>query len=187
MFSRTPREKLREVAKKIPVIKKHFSGKGKTMNVKTSKLLTLSILMIATVVLSMPVETRAQWGERQWKRYNRRQVEDIIKRLEASSNQFRSDFDRWLDSSKMDGSEREDKYNARVKRYENAFDELRNDFDRKDKWWETREKVKDALDAARPVGQLMRDRRIKNALDRRWSRMRVDLNRLASTYQLARV
>lgn len=157
------------------------------MNIKKSKLLTLLILMISTIVLTLPVETNAQWGERQWRRYNRRQVADIIRRLEVSSNQFRRDFDRWLDNSRLDGSEREDRYNSRVSRYEAALNGLRSEFDRRDKWWETREKVKEALDAARPVSQLMRERRIKNALERRWNRMRADLNRLASTYQLARV
>lgn len=157
------------------------------MSKRTLKFLTLSALTSVLVVLAIPVETNAQWNERYWRRYNKRQIEDMMKRLEESSDKFRDSFDRWLDNSKMDGSEREDRYNARVKKLENALDELRDDFDRKDNWWETREKVKEALDASRPVAQLMRNRHTKRGLESQWNAMRRDLNRLAATYQLKRV
>lgn len=161
--------------------------KGEMMNNRTLKLLTLSAMMTVTVVLMNPVETNAQWNERYWRRYNKRQIENMIRRLEESSDQFRKSFDRWLDNSKMDGSEREDRYNARVKKYEDALDQLRDDFDRKDNWWEAREKVREALDAARPVAQLMRNQHTKRGLEKQWYAMRRDLNRLASTYQLRRM
>ena len=58
------------------------------------------ILCIGTMALLALIATssfaRPQWDERHWRKYNKREVEQIIKNVEASSERFRKDFaERW--------------------------------------------------------------------------------------------
>jgi hypothetical protein len=125
-----------------------------------------------------------QWNERYWRRYNKYQVAQMIRNIETSANEFRSDFDRWLDRSRFDQTTREQRFNAVVAAFEQATNQLRAEFDRRDSWWETRNDVQSMLEAARPVDQLMRRQRASRDVEFDWRRLKRHINRLASAYRL---
>ncbi|HYV07042.1 MAG TPA: hypothetical protein VFB82_20770 [Blastocatellia bacterium] len=127
-----------------------------------------------------------QWDQRYWNSLRKIDVEKVIRRLELNTNDFRRDLDRWLDYSKIDGTRREDEYNSRVRIFEEATNRLRAEFDRRDKWWETREQVRDVLEKAKPVAEMMRRSRPRYSrqIMTTWSNLRGKLNKLATTYRL---
>ncbi|MFY9222566.1 MAG: hypothetical protein WAQ98_07850 [Blastocatellia bacterium] len=165
--------------------------------VKDFSLLIIAILLITTL---LPTESLAQRGRgrgndkddrndyrRYEQRYAKRDVSEIIRRVEESSNQFRKDVDRDLDRSRLDGSRREDRINDEVKRFEDALDRLRREFDRNDSWWESRNNVQVALDAARPVATRLKNNRFSSNVENQWRNLRRDLNKLAFVYNLPQV
>ena len=137
------------------------------------------LAMIATSTFA-----RVQWDERHWRRYNKRQVEEIIKSVEDSADHFRKDFDHWLDHSRFDGKEREDKFNSKVKKFEESTDRLRHEFDRTDSWWKTRNEVQKMLNEGDSVSRMMRSHQFARDVEDQWRRLRTDINKLAATYQL---
>lgn len=168
--------------------------------VKDFSLLIIAILLTTTL---LPTESLAQRGRgrdrdddrrdnrndyrRYEQRYAKRDVSEIIRRVEESSNQFRRDVDRDLDRSRLDGSRREDRINDEVRRFEDALDRLRREFDRNDSWWESRSHVQVALDAARPVATRLRNNRFSSNVENQWRNLRRDLNKLAFVYNLPQV
>ena len=151
--------------------------------------LTAAAMATAFVVLCSSSPTLAQWDQRYWNRMRKTDVEKIIARLERNANDFRRDLDRWLDNSRMDGTRRENEYNARVRAFEQATNRLRAEFDRRDKWWETRDQVKAVLETAKPVAEMMRrgGRRYSRDLENQWWTLRRQLNNLAITYRLPQI
>lgn len=155
------------------------------------------LMMICFVILTtvaIPNEVMAQRGRhhrdedrRYQQRYTKRQVAEIIRRVEESSNRFRQDLDRDLDRSRLDGSKKEDRINDDVRRFEDAFDRLRREFDNSDNWWESRNNVQQALDFARPVATRLRNNRFSSNVQNQWRNLNADLNRLAFTYNLPRI
>jgi hypothetical protein len=125
--------------------------------------------------------------ERYRRRYQKREVSGFIARVEESSNRFRRDVDRDLDRSRLDGSRREDKINEDVKRFEDELDRLRRDFDRRDSWWESRNEVERAVEAARPVGVRLRNNRFSSNVYSQWRNLKRDINRLAAAYDLTQI
>jgi hypothetical protein len=125
-----------------------------------------------------------QWNERYWRRYSKAQVARMIRNIETSANEFRSDLDRFLDRSRFDQTTREQRFNSIVAGFEQATNQLRAEFDRRDSWWETRQNVQQMLEAARPVDSMMRRQRMSRDVEYDWRRLRRHINRLASTYRL---
>ncbi len=121
----------------------------------------------------------------QQSRYTRRDVGNIITKLEKSSNTFRQDFDKYLDRSSLNGTNEENRINRIVSNYESALNELRRDFDRNDNWWTSRNNVSRVMDEARAVNSMMNNLSFANRLENQWRNMRRDINTLASTYELA--
>lgn len=124
-------------------------------------------------------------NDRNWgRRYNKRDVEQIIKRVEDSSDRFTRSFDRNLDRSRLDGTSLEDRLNHQVKQLEDRLDDLRDDFDRRDDWRETRQRVSGVMREAGEVNSIMRRGRFQGDVHSQWSYVKRDLNRLADTYNL---
>lgn len=165
--------------------------------VKDFSLLIIAILLTTTL---LPTESLAQRGRgrgndkddrndyrRYEQRYTKQNVSDIIRRVEEDSNRFRQDLDRDLDRSRLDGSKKEDRINEDVRRFEDALDRLRREFDRNDSWWESRNNVQVALDAARPVETRLRNNTFSSNVQNQWRNLRRDLNKLAFAYNLPQV
>lgn len=152
--------------------------------------LTATAISAALIALASAVPSHAQWDQRYWNRLSKRDVERVIANTERVANDFRRDLDRWLDNSRLDGTEREDRYNSKVRVFEEATNRLRAEFDRRDKWWETRDQVREVLDAAKPVADFMRRpgrRKYSSVLANQWWHLRKQLNKLAYTYRLPQI
>jgi hypothetical protein len=142
---------------------------------------------MVVVVLGATVAANAQWDQRYWNSMRKADVEKVIARLERNANDFRRDLDRWLDYSRINNTEREDRYNNRVRAFEQATNKLRAEFDRRDKWWETRDQVQDVMNNAKPIAEFMRRGRYSRDLQNQWWTLRRQLNKLATTYRLQQI
>lgn len=153
------------------------------MGKNISKVIMTSIALFMLAVMSIPAE--AQYSRRSRGRgYTRAHVEQIIRRLENQSDRFVRSFDRSLDNSRVDGTMREDTLNQRARDLENALDLLRRDFDRTDRYQDTRAQVSSVLNIAEDINRAVRNRRLRGNTERLWSRVRSELNSLASVYNL---
>jgi hypothetical protein len=152
------------------------------MHHKKFYLFVLTSLCLALGLLALPEGAGAQG--RYANQYSKRDVSNIIAKLEQSSNTFRQEFDRNLDQSSLNGTNEEDRINRIVGDYENSLDRLRRDYDRFDTWWQSRNNVQDVMRNARPVNAMMTSLPFARRLERQWNNMRRDLNKLADTYDL---
>jgi len=153
------------------------------MNKNISKLIMASMALLMVVVASIPAA--AQYNRRSRNRgYSKAQVEQIIRRLENQSDRFVRSFDRSLDNSRADGSRREDNLNQRARDLENALDVLRREFDRTDRYQDTKSQVSNVLSVAQDINRAMRNRRLRGNTERLWSQVRSELNSLAAVYSL---
>jgi hypothetical protein len=84
----------------------------------------------------------------------------------------------------VDGTMREDNLNQRARDLENALDVLRQEFDRTDRYQDTRSQVSNVLNVAEDINRAVRNRRLRGNTERLWSRVRSELNSLASVYNL---
>lgn len=116
--------------------------------------------------------------------YTKAEVERIIKRVEDRSDKFKKEFDKALDRSRLNNSNREDQLNQYAKDLEKNTDELRREFDRRDAWIENKDEVKDCLASATKINVAMRNRRLGPKVESTWSALRFELNTLAQVYNL---
>lgn len=145
------------------------------------RLVLFAVLPALVLVLASPFDASAQW----YRRYRRADVDASIRSAENTSDQFVKVFDRNLDDSRLNGSDREDRLNEKAKDLENKLDVLRRDFDKRgESWWESRETASDALEYARGINNAMRARRYSPQCERMWYRLRSDLNRIARFYNV---
>lgn len=112
------------------------------------------------------------------------EVDRIIKRVETRSDYFINAFDRALDNSRLNGSNREDYLNKRAKDLEVALDELRREFDRRDLWIENKDEVRRCLNIATDINVAMKNRKLGRNVESQWAALRSELNALARAYNL---
>ena len=139
----------------------------------------LALFMVAGASISAEAQRR--------RGYTKAQVEQIIRRVENQTDRFVRSFDRSLDQSRADGTRREDTLNQRARDLENAVDVLRQEFDRTDRYQETRAQVSGVLSVAEDINRAVRRRNLRGNTERLWSRVRSELNALASVYNLQRL
>jgi hypothetical protein len=153
------------------------------MGKNISRVIMATIALCMVALASIPAE--AQYSRRSRnRRHTKAQVEQIIRRLENQSDRFVRSFDRSLDDSRADGTMREDNLNQRARDLESALDVLRQEFDRTDRYQDTRSQVSSVLSVAEDINRAVRNRRLRNNTERLWSRVRRELNSLASVYNL---
>jgi len=109
-------------------------------------------------------------------------LKQLISRLEQHSDQFRKSLDSSLDRSSLDGSRAEDRINDFVKDFEAATDRLKDRFDDNQTASAT---VQEVLDRAVHIDRFMVNHRLKGRVHEDWTRVRADLDELASTYSVA--
>lgn len=129
-------------------------------------------------------------GEAQAQKYGnltKKEAREIIKRVELESDIFRRALDNYLDDSNVDGSDRETRYNDRMKEFEKAVDDAKRHFDTGDRYEESRTRVDELLRAANLVNEIMRREDFNETLQLRWKNIRKDINRLAKNYDLAKL
>lgn len=149
------------------------------MNIKKLNFLVFGAFLLALTALTS-VDTNAQG--RYTNRYSKRDVGNIIAKLENSSNVFTREFDSQMDKSSLNGTSEEDRLNDIVRNYDDSLDDLRREFDRNNTWWESRNDVQNVMSDAQRVNQMMNSLSFARKLERQWNNMRKDLNKLADTY-----
>ncbi|HYG79070.1 MAG TPA: hypothetical protein VD861_01705 [Pyrinomonadaceae bacterium] len=152
------------------------------MGKNVSRIMTGALALLMLVLVSAPAE--AQYRRGRGRGYTKAYVEQVIRRLENQTDRFVRSFDRSLDQSRADGTIREDNLNQRARDLENALDVLRQEFDRTDRYQDTRSQVSGVLDVAQDINRAVRRRGLRNNTERLWSRVRSELNSLASIYNL---
>jgi hypothetical protein len=150
---------------------------------KKQEIIGLAAMMMATAVLLLSAAAGAAAQGRYVGQLSRSDVDNIIRRLEDSGDEFRRDFLRELDRSGLSGSQKRI-YRNQVDFFENATDRLRSDFDRQNSWWESRNQVRNVISAAVPLNNTMNAISFRRNVERQWNRLRNDINKLADTYDL---
>lgn len=149
----------------------------------TRRILMMLAAICAVVILSAPAEAQRRRRPAQ-RGYTKGEVNQIIKRVEERSDSFVKLFDKSLDRSGLDGSQREDRLNQYARDLESALDKLRSEFDRKESYIETRPETRRCLDIASDINVAMRNRRLGGETERQWALLRTELNMLADVYNL---
>ena len=88
-----------------------------------------SAVLCALAVLLIVAGGAVAQQDRFRKKYNKKQVDNIIRQLESSSNDFRRNFDRALDRSRIDGTEGKT-ISTRASNDSRLVDTLRGEFNR---------------------------------------------------------
>lgn len=115
-------------------------------------------------------------------RTNERVVQQLIRRIEVRSNRFKLSLDRALDRSRLDNTRREDNINQLVSDFEQATNQLRDRFNRRES---TLSDVEQVLDRAAVIDNFMQRHRLLNTAERDWRLLKADLNSLARDYHVA--
>ena len=115
---------------------------------------------------------------------NKAQVDRLITNLETRVDRFVVQFDNSLDNSRLNNTRREANLNRRARDLEVATDELRREFNRRDRWIENQDEVRRCLNIASDIDVAMRNRRLDSATENNWRAVRVELNALAKVYGL---
>ena len=151
----------------------------------SSYLKAMSIAVGICVLMTLSVSASAQNRRYSRNRVNTKaEIDRLIRRVENQSDRFVRSFDRSLDNSRLDGTMREDNLNERARALENDLDSLRLEFDRTDRYQDTRSQVSRVLSTAEGINDVVRRRRLGGNTERVWARLRSELNALAYAYNL---
>lgn len=145
---------------------------------------TLSFVISLFSLFSLQFITLAQPAHGQLRPYgaNDNQVRTLLTRIETNTDVFRNRLNNALDTSAINGSQREDEVVQFVSDFEQATDRLRSQFD-------TRRiassDIEEVLSRASYIDGFMRSRRLTTAAQNQWSTLRTDLTTLARYYRVA--
>jgi hypothetical protein len=139
------------------------------------------------MMLSLADTSSAQRRESRNRLMTKAQVKAVINRVEDRVDNFVSNYDKALDRSRLDGTEREDWLMKRARDLESATDELSREFDRRDTWAENKEEVRRCLNIATDIDRNMKNRKYGAPTEGNWARVRYELNTLADIYNLPKV
>lgn len=143
---------------------------------------TVFSLIILGLGFGITADVTAQTRNRQTVRMSDAQVEQIIRSVERRSNTFRRSFDTALDRSRMDGTDSEDDFNNRVKAFEEATNDLRSRFNGRTA---VATDVDNVLNRAAIIDQFMRTNLRQTRVQRDWTLLKTDLNKLANAYNVS--
>jgi hypothetical protein len=146
---------------------------------------------VCCMVLALASPSFAQWGGYRGRGNERVNLDRVIRQAENRSDQFVRLFDRALDRSRMDGSWREDRLNVRAMDLERQMNIIRQQFNqqygRTNSLIPLRVHVANAMNVAQSINQVMRNRRLDPVVERQWSLLRSDLNRMASAFNVRQI
>jgi hypothetical protein len=133
------------------------------------------VLALAGIGMTAEAQRRTYRGTDQ-------QVRQLITRIESRTNVFRSDLDARLDRSRIDGTRQEDNINQLVGDFENATNRLRDRFNSRQS---VSADVQSVLDQAALIDSFVQRNRLGARAERDWASLRLDLNELASVYNVS--
>jgi len=115
-------------------------------------------------------------------RANDRQMQTLLSALESKTDRYRRSMDRRLDNSRLDNTRAEDRISDYLTAFENATDELKNNFNARRPTADDATKV---LNFGWYIDDFMRRNRMGPVPEREWTSIRSDLNTLSSYYAVA--
>ena len=133
---------------------------------------SLSVAAVSLVVLICSA---------QYLQAHRADVVEIIKQLETDTDNFKSSLDKALDRSRLNGTRTEDEINGYVKHFEEATDRLRN---RAEDRQAAPGAAREVLNRGRAINRFMATHQLGPNAEGDWAKVRNDLNRLATAYNL---
>lgn len=143
-----------------------------------------AVLMILTLADVSSAQRRRESRDRMM---SKAQVKNVINRVETRVDNFVRHYDRSLDNSRLNGSNREDWLNGRARQLESATDELAREFQRRDAWIENKDEVRRCLNIAHDINKSIKNRRLSRDTENIWAKVRFELNTLADVYNLPKV
>src|SRR5882724_5959708 len=121
-------------------------------------------------------------GERPYRISQEQQVDQLLRRIETRSTQFRQSLYAALNQSRIDGTRQEDNINEFVRNFETATASLRDRFrQRRD----VASDVSEVLAQAAFIDRFMGRHRLASNAEQDWSALRSDLDGLARYYNVA--
>jgi Skp family chaperone for outer membrane proteins len=149
----------------------------------------LKLFAVFTVLFSVMILADSTFAQRRarGKVYTKADVQQVIKRVETRLDNFVKQYDKSLDNSSLNGSNKEDWLNKRAKDLEKATDELRRDFNKRDAWIENKDEVRKCLNIATDIDKNMKNKRYGNATEANWKAVVFELNTLANLYNVPKV
>ena len=136
------------------------------MSTTVSKIFVWPAAVCAVLLFSSHADAQRYRAPRE-RGHTKAEVDRVIRRVETRSDAFARLFDKSLDRSRLDGTRRE--------------------FDRRDRYAETRPEVARALNIAGNINVALRRRRLGGETERQWALLRAELNELARVYNLPRL
>lgn len=115
--------------------------------------------------------------------YTRTDVRDLVQRMEQHSNAFRKHFEKALDRSPLNDTDREDRLRRWTQDLEDMLDHLKKD-QSKNQIRDMEQRVNTMLAIAAGINRIMLYRTFSADAERDWRLLRGDLNALAITYDL---
>ncbi len=115
--------------------------------------------------------------------YTRTDVRDLVQRMEQHSNGFRKHFEKALDRSALNDTDREDRLRRWTQDLEDMLDHLKKD-QSKNQIRDMEQRVNTMLAIAAGINRVMLYRTFSADAERDWRLLRADLNALALTYDL---
>src|SRR5439155_1115388 len=113
----------------------------------------------------------------------RTDVRDLVQRMERHSDDFRKHFEKALDKSTLDGTDREDRLRRWTQDLEDSLDRFKDDYN-KDRIRAVEPRVNTLLAIAAGINRVMLYRTFNADAERDWDLLRSDLNALAIVYNL---
>ncbi len=113
---------------------------------------------------------------------NNARTEQLIRRIETGAERFRGSLDQALDNSRYDGTNSEDNINSTLDDFNHVIDHLRERYDRR---LLVSADVDAVLVRAARIDTFVRNNRLSVGAKRDWAALRVDLNELGRTYNVA--
>jgi hypothetical protein len=146
-----------------------------------------SFVTLATscLMLSLASPSVAQWRDQYPREIN---ADRLIRQAETHSDQFVMSLERMRDRGFLErvfgGGERLGGLTARAHDLEREMNAIREASYREGNFYEIRSRVANALSVAEDINRTMHYRRLNFEVERQWSMLRSDLNRLARAYNL---
>ena len=145
-------------------------------------------LAVCSMVLALASPSFAQWREeRRGNGTTRTYMDRLIRQAENRSDQFVRVLDRDFDRVRWNDSWREDRLKVRAMDLERQLNIIRQQFDRANNPYMVRSHVVNAMNVAQSINNTMRNRNFDFRVERQWSMLRSDLNRLAAAFNVRQI
>jgi len=137
-------------------------------------------LVVAFTITSLGVGLSVSAQQRAF-RVSPQQVDQLLRRIELRSSQFRQSIAGALDQSRIDGTRQEDNINEFVRNFEIATATLRDRFRQRQ---DVASDVSEVLNQAAFIDRFMGRQRLASNVEQLWIQLRSDLDVLARYYNV---